>query len=193
MTFTIDMPETLGGSTMLDVAGKFHVVIRDVEENPLIGQNPFRGFCAEIEVIAPREHAEKTAKIKFGNPDLSHKDKGEFAKAKQASFAIATGVVDLSKLGQSVDADLSAAIGQHVLIEIEQVPWKDDPTKHSPNLRYANVFHVDDPRAKEYPRDDAVLKLVGVKRQPPEYFAPLMKKKQVTAAATATDDDFAGL
>jgi hypothetical protein len=193
MTFTMDMPTELGGnSTMLDVAGKFHAVVKDVEENPLLGDKPFRGFRVELEIVSPAEHAEKTARIKFCNPDVSHKDKGEFAKAKQGAFVIATNVVNLSKLGQSVEVDLSEAVGQHVLIEIEQSPWKDDPTKHSPELCYANVFHIDDPRAKGYPRNDELVKLVKCPRRDAAYFEPIMKKKAPTNKKV-TDDDFDGI
>jgi hypothetical protein len=191
--FTLDLPTEFGSSTMLEVGGKFHAVIKDVEENPILGDKPFRGFQVELEIVEPKEQAEKTAKLLFGNPDMSHKDKGEFAKAKQASFAIATNMVDLSKLGQSVDIDLSAAIGQHVLIELEMKPSKNDPSKHYPELRYSNIFHVDDPRSKGYPRNDDALKAVGAHRQPESYFAPLLKKKTPPPTTKATDDDFAGL
>jgi len=193
MSFTLEMPTELGSSSMLEVGGKYHGVVKEVEENPILGDKPFRGFQVELEIVAPAEHAEKTARVLFGNPDLSHKDKGEFSRAKQASFVIATNVVDLGKLGQSVDVDLSSAIGQHVLIELEMKASQKDPSKHFPELRYSNVFHVDDPRAKGYPRNDEALKAVGAPRQPESYFAPLMKKKSPPPTTKATDEDFAGL
>lgn len=193
MSFTMEMPTEFGSSTMLDAGGKFHAVIKDVEENPVLGDHQFRGFQAELEIVSPSEHAEKTAKILFGNPDMSHKDKGAFARSKQASFAIATNLVDLSKLGQSVDIDLTSAIGQHVLVEIVMKPTKNDPNKVFPELNYSNIYHVDDPRAKGYPRNDEALKAVGAPRQPESYFAPLTKKKSPPPTTKATDDDFAGL
>jgi len=191
--FTLDLPAEFGSSTMLDAGGKFHAVIKEVEENPILGDKPFRGFQAELEIVSPKEHTEKTAKLLFGNPDLSHKDKGDFARSKQASFAIASNLVDLSKLGQSVDIDLSAAIGQHVLVELEMKASQRDPSKVYPELRYSNIYHVDDPRAKGYPRNEDALKAVGAHRQSESYFTPLMKKKTPPTTTKATDDDFAGL
>lgn len=191
--YTMEIPAEFGSSTMLDVGGKFHAVVKDVEENPVLGGSQIRGFHVELEIVAPADHAEKTAKLLFGNPDLSHKDKGEFARAKQASFAIAANVVDLSKLGQEVEVDLSSAIGQHIVVELEIKASQKDPSKHFPELRYSNVYHIDDPRAKGYPRNEEALKAVGAPRQPEVYFAPLMKKKTPPATTKATDEDFAGL
>lgn len=193
MSFALDLAPELGSSTMLDTGGKFHFVIKDIEENPILGSTPVRGFQVELEVVAPAELAEKTVRLLFSNPDLSHKDKGDFARQKQTAFVIAANVVDISKMGQSVEVDLSTAVGQHVLAEVEMRPSQKDPTKSFPELRFSNIFHVDDPRAKGYPRHDETLKLVGAPRQHEQYFAPLMKKKTPPPTTKATDDDFAGL
>ncbi len=198
-SFTLDAPEELTTSNKLDVSGKFHAIVKHVEVNPVLGDKMVRGFRAEIEILAPKEHAEKTCNLLFANGDMSHKDKGEFARTKQTAFCIATNLIDFTALGKSTEIDLDNAANQHVCIEIEQKADRNDPNKHFPELRYSNIYHVDDPRAKSYPRDENALKLTGATRRPVEYFDAVAKKKpgsgngSGSSANKVTDDDLAGL
>lgn len=153
-----------------------------IEENPTLGDKIVRGFRVKATALDGPEKGGSLALL-FADGDATHKDKGEFARKKQAAMLIAANLLDPKDLGKDVDINLEEGEQAQFFVELE--PSSRD--EKYLEIRYANVFHIDDPRAKAYPRDKELLEM-AVRREE-SFFAPLLKKKQTTKPAVK-DDDF---
>ncbi|MCD0459146.1 hypothetical protein [Roseiconus lacunae] len=192
-----------GESQRLDAIGKFHFAVDDIFDGVMPDgttemKNP--GLSVRLRVLAPADHKDKTIGLIFGDGNMSHKDQGKFAKKKQCALLVATNVVTPAQLdGSAFSYDEQLARGMQLFGELE---WgdEDDDGKKYPELAWANLYHVDDPRAKSYPRDDEALKVIPTSlRHEKGYFDPLLKKNSPSgssksqAQAKPTDADFEGL
>ena len=125
------------------------------------------------------------------SPDQSKSDKSqEWARKKQTAFAIASGLVDLKKLGGKVQIDLQTAVGRQIIATFEH----DDSGKYM-QLSYANIYHVDDPRTANFPKDKEALAIIPKDlRKDATYFASLLKKGESTKTASRlSNSDLADL
>ena len=133
------------------------------------------GFRVDFAVLDGTVAGQKDKQfdIMFFKPKLTDKNGGEFAKRKQARFAIATGILPRSEPGKRVTVDLQKANGRQLVVELEH--QKDQqtgqPTKFV-QLAWANIHHVDDPAVAKVPKDATALALLPAElRKNPQDFA----------------------
>jgi hypothetical protein len=105
-----------------------------------------------------------------------------WARKKQAAFLLATDCISLADLGKKgKEITLEDAVGSQILvdIEIEEYQGRDGKTYKRPQMVWANIYHVDDPRGKAIKRNDKLIATIAKEqRHPGEYFAPLLKKSE---------------
>lgn len=194
MSFVLETTEDIGGSASdqyLSEPGTYHCVITSVAENEGPKGNPIDGFTVGLAVLdgTVGGQKDKSTNLCLFSPDESKSDKlQEWAKKKQTAFAIAAGLLDLSKkLGGKVAIDLSEAVGRQIVLTFENNEYEG---KTRLQLSYANIYHVDDPRAAKFPKDKEALSLIDKSlRKPAEYFAPLMKKSDKKPAESRLSKD----
>lgn len=187
MSFDFDAPEDVGGSgKFLNEPGTYHLVVMKVHEGQMANGKPISGFCVSMSVLAGTVEGqnEKELDLTFFNGKLDSKDKGEFARKKQAAFLIATGLMTPTQLGQrGLHIDLAKAEGRQVVATLEH-DNREGAEKKFLQLAFANIYHPDDPRAKEFPKNAEALNLVPAdQRKNAEFFAPLFKKPANSATA----------
>lgn len=195
MSFALDTTEDIGGgeSTYLDQPGTYHCLVTAVGENQGPKGGVIDGFTAHLAVLAGTVAGQKDKQksLTLFSQDASKSEKSqEWAKKKQTAFAIATEVVNLASLGKRVEVDLQSAVGRQLIITFEA---NDDGYL---DLHYANIYHIDDPRAAKFPKDAEAINLATkeMQRQPPEYFAPLLKKSDAKAGQSRlSQNDLADL
>lgn len=196
MSFVIDTTEEVGGSASdlyLQQPGTYHCVITGVQEGRGPKGNPINGFMVELSVLdgTVEGQKEKQHNLLLFSPDLSKSASSqEWSKKKQTAFVVAAGLLDLSRLGQRVEIDLQQAVGRQIVLTFQE---NEHEGRKNLELAYANIYHVDDPRAIKFPRDKESLALVPKSlRKPAEYFDSLLKKSNGTPAkpqSRLSDDD----
>lgn len=200
MSFVLETTEDIGGSASdqyLSEPGTYHCVITSVAENEGPKGNPIDGFTVGLAVLdgTVKGQKDKSKNLCLFSPkeskntNESKDDKlQEWARKKQTAFAIAAGLLDLSKkLGGKVAVDLNEAVGRQIVITFENDEYEG---KTRLQLSYANIYHVDDPRAEKFPKDKEALSLIDKSfRKPAEYFAPLMKKSDKKPAESRLSKD----
>ena len=142
------------------------------------------GVAAILSVLAGTVEGqeEKEFHLHLFDPDLSKSDSSqEWATKKQTAYAIAINQVDPSKLGEAVSVDFDGAEGQQIIINLANGEDKDGKSRLE--LNYANIYHVDDPRAAAFPKDKEALALLPKEfRKPAEYFDAISGKAKVAPA-----------
>jgi len=163
--FELECPEDIDGqSNFLTEPGTYHAVVIAVDEAPTSKAGVLlEGFRVEFAVLDGTVAGQKDKQfdIMFFKPKLTDKNGGEFAKRKQARFAIATGILPRAEPGKRVTVDLQQANGRQLVVELEH--QKDmttgEPTKFL-QLAWANIYHVDDPAVAKVPKDATALSLL---------------------------------
>jgi hypothetical protein len=164
MAFEMDMPDKMDGdSNFLSEPGTYHFAVLAVDEQPTNRDGkPLDGFkvhCCVLDGTTVNQ-AKKELELMFFAPKLTDKNNGEFAKRKQARFAMATGILPQAAPGQRVSVDLQQAAGRQFVAEVERGTGSDgQPTKFL-QLAWANIYHVDDPAVAAVPKDAAALALL---------------------------------
>ena len=195
MSFEFDPSEEIGtGGTYLEEAGTYHLTVNTVGEGTGPKGNPITGFSIGCQVMAGTTpgQEEKETSIVFFNPKL---DGSEIAqrinREQQTAFLIAAGLItpaDLGKKGLMID--LQKAIGQQIMATLVENEYNGRTTLQ---LRFADVFHIDDPRAKAFPKNAETVAMIPVDlRKGESFFTPLTAKKtakQQPAAAAMSQDD----
>lgn len=181
MSFDFDAPNDVGGSgKFLSEPGTYHFTVLAIHDGTLSDGKPMKGggFTAGLAVLTGTVDGQKEKEINlaFFNGKLDAKDQGEFARKKQAAFLIATGLLAPSDLGKKgLKIDLQDAVNRQLIATLEV---DESSEKKYLQLSYANVYHIDDPRAKNFPRSVEAVSLVPKEqRKPAEYFASLDAKK----------------
>lgn len=175
--YEMDMPDDFDGqSNFLAEPGTYHVVVTAVDESPTAKNGTLiDGFRVEFAVLDGTVAGQKDKQfdLLFFKPKLTDKNNGEFAKRKQARFAIATGILPKAEPGQRVTVDLEQAMGRQLVVELEH---QKDQTTGQPTkflqLAWANIYHVDDPAVAKVPKDAVAIGLLPAElRKNPEEFA----------------------
>jgi len=187
MAMEFDAPENFDQEgNGLREAGKYHCVVLSIEENPtnkdgkLIDNAVFRASLAVLDGTTPGQR-DKQFDLIFFAPKMTHKDRGEMAKKKIWFFASSIGCGSIVN-GRMV-LDFAQAVGRQTCMDIEmqESKYKDnngaERVSHNPSLAFCNVYHVDDPRVKDWPKDAAALSLLpaGLRKKPDEFAASTKK------------------
>lgn len=196
MSFAMETTEDVCGSASdqyLTEPGTYHCVVTAVAENEGPKGNPINGFTISLAVLdgTTKGQKDKSTNLCLFSPDQSKSDKSqEWARKKQTAFAIATELIDLKKLGGKVQIDLQDAVGRQIVIAFDH----DDAGKYL-QLVWANIYHVDDPRAEKFPKDKEALAIIPKEmRKDAAYFMPLTKRGESTKTASKlTSSDLADL
>ena len=196
MSYAMETTEDIGGgeSTYLDQPGTYHCVITSVMEGKGPKGGPIDGFTVGLAVLTGTTEGQKdkATNLCLFSPDHSKSEKSqEWARKKQTAFVIAAGLIDLAKLGGKVNVELQEAVGRQIVVNFEH----DEEGKYL-QLAWANIYHIDDPRAAKFPKDPEAIALATkeMQRQPAEYFASLMKKPEGKAnQSRLSDNDLADL
>lgn len=196
MSFAMETTEDVGGSASdqyLNEPGTYHCVITSVAENEGPKGNPIDGFTVGLSVLdgTAKGQKDKSMNLCLFSPDQSKTEKSqEWARKKQTAFAIASGLIDLKKLGGKVQINLQDAAGRQVVLSLEH----DDAGKYL-QLSYANIYHVDDPRAANFPKDKEALAIIAKDlRKDAAYFMPLTKRgESAKTASRLSNSDLADL
>lgn len=168
-----------GGGNWIDKPGTYHLVITATDEEPTSKDKKLiDGFKVDFQAVEGTvrdadgkfTEANKTLDMVFFNPKITDKNEGLFARQKQAAFFIAAGLMTEEQLGgQEIDIDLTKAVGRNVIATLEED--KQDNGKSFIRLSYADIFHIDDPRASKFPRNERALSLIPAEhRRDPKSF-----------------------
>jgi hypothetical protein len=199
MSFVMETSEEIGGSASdlyLQQPGTYHCVVTDLQEGRGPKGNPINGFLVGLSVLDGTVEGQKDKQhnLLLFSPDLSKSQSSqEWSKKKQTAFVVATGLLDLSRLGQRVEIDLQQAVGRQIVLTFAE---NEHDGKKNLELAYANIYHVDDPRAAKFPKDKEALGIVPKSlRKPAEYFDGLLKKSNAPAKPQSrlSDDQLADL
>jgi hypothetical protein len=195
-TVTVDeMQET--GASLIEKEGKYHLFIEIVEDGKIVGTDTeIDGFGVKASCLAGPDEMKKTINMVFRDGNLSDKDGGKMARKIQSAFFIASNILTPQQLtGGSVEIDEQIAVGQQVIAHLKFGKEKDG--KRYLQLAWDEIYHVDDPRAKDVAKNADALSAIDAKfRRTADYFAPLIKAVKpaaATPAASATQPDFGGL
>jgi len=171
-----------GEGKAITAGGTYHCsIVRSADGESTKG-NSMNGCSALLTVLAGTTagQEEKEHHLHLYDQDMSKSEAAqEWSIKKQTAYAIAINQMDPSKLGEEVELDFGSADGQQIIITLEESEYEG---KKKLDLSYANIFHVDDPRAKEFPKSKDGLSILPAElRRKPEYFAALVKKNSPPA------------
>lgn len=148
------------GESFLSAPGRYHVVVQDLSEpatkkDGTIIQGTIFGctFAVAAGTVAGQE--DKTVNISFFAPSLQAKDGGKMNRKKVDRFLIAVGLMDPNEVNVKKRFNLEEAIGRQLCIEFEP----DKEGKYL-QLKFANLYHVDDPEAKDIPKSHEFLNMI---------------------------------
>jgi len=202
MGFVMDVPEDVGGdSDFMTEPGAFHFLVTDVRNGKDSKGEMLSGFSVELEAITGKEKGKKV-NLNLYNGELTHKDGGEMSRRKQAAFLIAADVLRVDQIGKKgVQVDLEAAKGSQICADLELGDPSEKTGKRYLRIRFANFFHIDDPRAEKIVKDAETLGIIpGSMRHKPEYFAPLLghrgkdgHDKKTSGGKPINDEEFSDL
>lgn len=220
MPLDFDAPEDAGGSAgnFLQTPGIYHFVVSHVEERAAVKDKPpldairihatvVDGSVCKDGVCTERE---KDVQLTIYDPKPTDKDGGAFGKKKQARAFIALSAMKPQDLGKRVKIDLTNCVGRQFIAKIN-VKDGDRGGKFA-ELSYADIYHVDDPEAAGFRKDENAIKTMipAQFRLPPEAFSALKNAKEdhssnqgggngstratpAPTTSTSVDDDVAAL
>jgi len=168
------------GETFLSQPGRYHVVVQDLNEpatkrDGTIIQGTLFGVTF---AVAEGPQQDKTVSVSFFAPSLQSKDGGAMARKKVDRFLIAVSLVDPSETGKAKKIKLDEAIGRQCCVEFEH----DKEGKYL-QLKYANIYHVDDPEAANVDKSDEFLSMI-----PPHLRRPGMQRLSKGGAPASKAD-----
>lgn len=178
-----------GGGNYLHEPGTYHLVVTNVLDGMSKKNKPIEGFTVECDVLAGTVNgcAGKKVDLTFFPPNPSKSEVAQrISRQQNTAFFIATNVIDPSKLGQRVTIEPTNAAGHQLVVKLvrgqeqnEVGEWVD--SDKFLRVEYANVWHVDDPDAKDVPKNKDALGMIAKEHRHDEaWFA--FKKKDKPAA-----------
>jgi hypothetical protein len=183
---TID-PSDLAGGTGLQTEGKFHFIVIGITDGKETPSSFLNGLFVKLKVVHG-EHKDETFNLDLLDGKMDSKDGGEFAYKKQIAFLIAANVLSIEQ-ASVVDAeyDEQASVGSQVIAELRLGREASDGKRYL-ELHYANVYHVDDPRADSVPKCAETLACIPASmRHDANWFDPILgRRKPKTSSSPAT-------
>lgn len=161
-TFEFDQSETVEstGGKYANKPGKFHFMIVQAVAHPAKKDGTPMMGCLQVdmEIVAGTDPTQvgKTfeARLWKGKPD--DKDRGEMANKKLSCLAVALG-------GQHIPhgkggIDIANITARQIVAELAMRPGSDG--KERLDISYAKIFHVDDEKVKDVPKNPEYLSLI---------------------------------
>ena len=188
----------LGGeSSAIKQPGTYHCQVTHAADGESTRGKPITGVSAILSVLAGtvEGQVEKEFHLHLYDPDLQKSPSSqEWCQKKQTAYGVAINQIDPSKLGEEMNVDFgSAAEGQQLVITLEENEYQGNVKLE---VSYANIFHVDDPRAAGFPKSSEALELLPAElRKSPEYFGTIAKKSvsALDPKSRIKDEQFADL
>lgn len=151
------------GNTRVSKAGDFHMVIEEISEpatkpDGTLIQNSLFGITARVLATNAPGQEDKEWRGVFFQPNLQAKDGGKFDRKKVDRFLLAVGLINPTDKGVDVEIDLDDAVGRQFLIRLEENQTRDGKSVYQ--MKFADVYHVDDPEAADIPKSNDGLKLI---------------------------------
>jgi len=197
LPFDIDTTEDVGGGGgFMEKPGQYHFLVAKVgeDENRKGEVMTGGGFTVGLQCLAGTDESQVgcTMNIEFINGQAKHKDGGTFCRTKQTAFLIAAGIITPKQLGtKGLSVDLQKGVNAQVCAVLK-LGDPDDKGKQYLDLSFADIFHVDDARSKDIPKDKESLDLLPKEaRHEESYFDGIVatKKSSEETKDRIGDDD----
>lgn len=159
------------GGNWLSEAGTYHFIVTGADEQPTKRDgSPLDAVCeVELGVLAGTTpgQEEKSFKIIFWNGKPGEEKSQAFATKKLDRFLMATNLLTRQEIEQQVqkDIELQDAVGRQLIATIEKNAGNDG--KERCELKFAEIYHVDDPAMKDVPKSEGSLRLIEAKHRWP--------------------------
>lgn len=148
------------GGDFVQTEGSYHFVVDSVTEEVTNRDGTINhdiAFEAVLKVAAgtaPGENG-KLLTAKFWAPRPSDKNDGELAKLKIDRFLLAVNLLTVEQInGQEVEVDVEAAKGRQLVAELHR------NKKNYLEIKFGNIYHVDDPAVSGVPKNEECLSLL---------------------------------
>lgn len=175
------------GAAWLDVPGRYHFAITDVDESPKKKSGELiDGTRYQIKVMEGPQKDRQFDLLLF-NPNPVKDGDSEWPQRKISAMLIATGMMTEQQLGGDVSYDPQDMRVRQGVIDLSKDEHNSTAEKSFLQLSYANIFHIDDPRVADAPKNGDALKLLPAsQRREPKSFdlEKLTGKKASDHAAT---------
>ena len=162
----------------LETPGSYHFMVLLMKDQEMAySDDHVDGYSAQLQVIHG-EHAGKTMGVTLYDPNASNKDGGAFLRKKQTSFFIAANLMTPAQIGTSVEIDETQAAGAQLIATTKLGQVSEKTGKQYLEIDGLKNYHVDDPRAKDVPKNREELAAINeaYRRLDPAFFEPIMPK-----------------
>jgi len=165
--------------------GKCHLEVTHVDENAVSKGSGNPQMIVDFEVLA---HSEANQEGKTHREFFPWTAKAE---NKALQFAVAVGLTTIEELkaikeaGKNPVIDFNAAVGRQMLGKLVEEEYPKDSGKMTTKLNY-NLFHVDSPKHRDYPRNQGKLNELG-DAKPDPFLAGGSTSTGPVAGAQGTD------
>lgn len=153
------MPKKVdAGSAHLNKAGKYHFNVVSIDEQATTKSGGlFDGWKVALSVLEGTE-ATKQYDLFLKNVDVTKSETAQkWAMNKQVAFIIAAGLATEADMqDKEIDIDLQLAVNRQIVAELE-VDKTSTGDRIFLQLAWANIFHIDDPRVVDVPKNAAAL------------------------------------
>lgn len=191
MDFETTQPEDLkGGGNYLREPGVYHFTITEVLDGCYASGKPINGGGLTLKLTTLTESQDgKSATITLHSPKLTSKDRGESSRKKQTAFLVATNLVAPCDLGKPCKVEPKNAVGLQIVAELELGEKQEGSDRQYLELKFWNIWHVDDPRVPQSAlRQDALKATVYDQdnRRPADYFDPIVKAAKSSGGGSSS-------
>ena len=188
--------EDVGGGSggFLNEPGTYHLIVDDVLDGKLSNGDSMKGFTLKLKALAGTVdgQAGNTVNLALFNAktDVDASENGKlWARRKQTACLIAGNLLTPAQLGQKVSIDIGKLKDQQLVVKFT----KDEDKKYL-DLSFADIWHVDDPRAEAIPKCAEHLAFIPkTLRHDAAYFEPLLAKKAKSDSPAAPKVDLSDL
>jgi hypothetical protein len=183
MPLELESSESVESGNFLERPGTYHLYVFEAEESPMSAkQKPIDGLrfnCVAMAGTTPGQE-KRTIRLTVYHPNPTHKDGGDFCLRLRTRFLWAIGV--LNKPGEKIVFDGEKCKGMQFIATL--VPSEDPKFLQLDGMHF---WHVDDPDAAAFPKDQAALKLLPKElRRSPDAFKKLPSAASGNGSAAAT-------
>jgi hypothetical protein len=150
------------GSQYLDMEGEYHMAIQEIDTPALkndgsIISNSLFGVTFAV-LAGPPGTENKIKKEVFWTPNTAHRDGGRMERRKIDRFLLAANLIQPGELNASKNLDLNKAKFQQLCVRL--IKRTDNQGREHLQVKFADIYHVDDPEAANFPRNDQMLNLI---------------------------------